>query len=325
MIEQFALENQIVVLTAGDLDQDTPEVKVKTKDAQGSVSISRNKFIRAPKLGVSLRGRNKNMEENLSMTRVAMKHSRNGMVSLDYKYIDNLKDNPGLFGVKVVRSHSNNNIEGEPLEDAKKSVDLMVNTLRDGQFLNYIYDDETKESALKKYVEEKYKDKVKFFKGSEAQGREGQYYVVENNRSSDIDDMKYLRSLYTGISRAEQGALVVSNDSQFGQNINEVRSHTTRDLQILNISPEEIKQNAQRRKEQLETIFPNYADETLEIHRPDVHYNDDIEVPEANPPKLPPVLPEPPRIPRRTNKGWTDKMTLVHIMERLGLEGVKVK
>jgi hypothetical protein len=146
MIEQFALENQIVVITAGDLDQDTPEVKVKHKDPkggdlQGSVSISRNKFIRAPKLGVSLRGRNKNMEENLSMTRAAMKRARKGMISLDYKYIDNLKDNPGLFGVQVVKSHSNNNIEGEPLEEAKKSVDLMVNTLKEGQFLNYIYDD----------------------------------------------------------------------------------------------------------------------------------------------------------------------------------------
>jgi len=143
MIEQFARENGIVVITAGDLDQDTPEVKVQTKDAQGSVSISRNKFIRAPKLGVSLRGRNKNMEENLSMTRVAMKGVRDGIVSLDYKYIDNLKDNPGLFGVKVVKSHSNNNIDGVILDEAKKSVDLMINTLKEGQVLNYIYDNST--------------------------------------------------------------------------------------------------------------------------------------------------------------------------------------
>jgi hypothetical protein len=83
------------------------------------------------------------MEENLAMTRVAMKRARSGMVSLDYKYIDNLKDNPGLFGVKVIRSHSNNNIEGVILDDAKKSVDLMINTLKEGQVLNYIYDDST--------------------------------------------------------------------------------------------------------------------------------------------------------------------------------------
>jgi hypothetical protein len=137
--------------------------------------------------------------------------------------------------------------------------------------------------------------------------------------------MRYLRSLYTGISRAEQGALVIANDAKTGQNINEVRSHATRDLQVLNISPEEIRQNAQRRKEQLETLLPNYADETLKIEPPAIHYNDDVEVPEATPPKLPPALPPTPRVPRRTDKGWTDKMTLVHIMERLGLEGVKVK
>jgi hypothetical protein len=45
--------------------------------------------------------------------------------------------------------------------------------------VGYIYHDEN--SELYKYLNEKYKDRINFYKDSEAQGLEGQYYIVEND------------------------------------------------------------------------------------------------------------------------------------------------
>jgi hypothetical protein len=59
MIEQFARENGIVVLTAGDMDQDTQVAYAKVEGRIADVTMHRNNFIRSPKLGVSLRTLNK--------------------------------------------------------------------------------------------------------------------------------------------------------------------------------------------------------------------------------------------------------------------------
>ena len=97
---------------------------------------------------------------------------------------------------------------------------------------------------------EHYKDIIEDKEGSSAQGLEGQYYIVENYRGQEgNDEQTYLRSLYTGISRAEQGILVIANNGYNIGNVGSVYSTKAKELQILNLGPQAIKRASDVRKE----------------------------------------------------------------------------
>jgi DNA helicase IV len=88
----------------------------------------------------------------------------------------------------------------------------MINTLDqnygDGKIGLVYYDDN---SPLVKLIDEKYSDKFIKKKGTSAQGLEGQYYIVDLQGASG-DKIKQQKDLYTGITRAQQGAII------FGKN-----------------------------------------------------------------------------------------------------------
>jgi len=116
----------------------------------------------------------------------------------------------------------------------------MMSTLKDGEKIGYITD--YSGSKLAKYLEDTYKGKYELYSGSQAQGREGQYYIVENDRrqsSSKTSALQYLRSLYTGVSRAEQGVLLITSSAS-NTNLGEISSIETTDLQLTNLGPEAI-------------------------------------------------------------------------------------
>jgi hypothetical protein len=70
MLEQFAKENGTVLLLAGDLDQSklrANTTKVKYNGSDMDVSISRNYFPRIPKIGLTLRTLNRQMNHSVLM------------------------------------------------------------------------------------------------------------------------------------------------------------------------------------------------------------------------------------------------------------------
>jgi hypothetical protein len=117
-----------------------------------------------------------------------------GDIRLNFTYLEDDKEHPGLFGVKVT----------EKFEDAKSTIDKIFETTKDK--VGFIYYDEN--SELYKYLMENYKDKVDAKHVNHAQGREGQYYIIEPNIKTS--DPEFIETLYTGITRSEQGALVIS-------------------------------------------------------------------------------------------------------------------
>ena len=251
LIERFARENGIVVLTAGDLHQDAQVAYVKVPESKNhiDVSISRNKFIRTPKLGVSLRSRNKAMEDSMDDVLKAFKTVKTSNTEVHTYYTDNDPNRPGLYGVKVIQSDKSDEISDNVLEDMKKTIDMMANTLKDGQKIGYIRP-KGQESKLYEYLTTHYKDLIENKEGSSAQGLEGQYYIVENYRGQEgNDEQTYLRSLYTGISRAEQGVLVIANNGYNIGNVGSVYSTKAKELQILNLGPQAIKRASDVRKE----------------------------------------------------------------------------
>lgn len=254
MIEQWAKEHGTVVLTAGDFDQDTSIAfvdDVKYKGNPVSVTLNRNNFIRSPKLGVSLRTLNKQLTNCTKMMQLAIQNLNDGKdVDLNFTYLDNDPDHVGLFGVKIAQPvNVLKGLSKEELDRVVPTIDLMVSTSGDEK-IGYIYHDTNTE--LYKLLTTKYKDKIIPYKDSDAQGLEGKYYIVENNIHSNVPDSVYLRSLYTGITRASQGVLAITPTTTKG--IRTIGTSQDKRFQLETIGAEAIKHASKERLEQLEDM-----------------------------------------------------------------------
>jgi hypothetical protein len=88
-------------------------------------------------------------------------------------------------------------------DNVKKTIQLMIDTLKPEQKIGLMY--YSKDSELYKYLMDNFKDKINPFLDSNAQGLEGQYYIIDVD--PNLDPESYLSRLYTGVTRAEQGVL----------------------------------------------------------------------------------------------------------------------
>lgn len=254
MIEQWAKEHGTIVLTAGDFDQDTSIAfidDVKYKGNPVSVTLNRNNFIRSPKLGVSLRTLNKQLTNCTKMMQLAIQNLNEGKdVDLNFTYLDNDPEHLGLFGVKIAQPvNVLKGLSKEELDRIVPTIDLMVSTSGDEK-IGYIYHDTNTE--LYKLLTTKYKDKIIPYKDSDAQGLEGKYYIVENDIHSNVPDSVYLRSLYTGITRASQGVLAITPTTT--KSIKTIGTSQDKKFQLETIGAEAIKHASKERLEQLEDM-----------------------------------------------------------------------
>lgn len=267
MIEQWAKEHGTIVLTAGDFDQDTSIAfidDVKYKGNPVSVTLNRNNFIRSPKLGVSLRTLNKQLTNCTKMMQLAIQNLNDGKdVDLNFTYLDNDPDHVGLFGVKIAKPvNVLKGLSKEELDRIVPTIDLMVSTSGDEK-IGYIYHDTNTE--LYKLLTTKYKDKIIPYKDSDAQGLEGKYYIVENDIHSNVPDSVYLRSLYTGITRASQGVLAITPTTTKGIRI--IGTSQDKKFQLETIGAEAIKHASKERLEQLEDTV-NDSDAITKLEAP---------------------------------------------------------
>lgn len=219
-IDKYAKKYGITVLVAGDFDQSgvVGGHSVSTIPAFNGltwkIELSRTNFIRAPKLGVSMRTDNSLKTTNLQRLQAYMQDP-DGTVDFNY-----FQDETGLFGDKVLNYNINDNENASNvLFQVLQDVQAMIATLKEGQKIGYIYTDKASPiyAALS---QDQYKNFIDFREGGSAQGLEGQYYIIEANPApiSDGDspalirDLKktYLKDVYTGISRAQQGSLIIA-------------------------------------------------------------------------------------------------------------------
>lgn len=219
-IDKYAKKYGITVLVAGDFDQSgvVGGHSVSTIPAFNGltwkIELSRTNFIRAPKLGVSMRTDNSLKTTNLQRLQAYMQDP-DGAVDFNY-----FQDETGLFGDKVLNYSINDNENASNvLFQVLQDVQAMIDTLKEGQKIGYIYTDKSSPiyAALS---QDQYKNFIDFREGGSAQGLEGQYYIIEANPApiSDGDspalirDLKktYLKDVYTGISRAQQGSLIIA-------------------------------------------------------------------------------------------------------------------
>lgn len=277
--EDFLKTKGIYAFAAGDFDQIGAQGKFE--DSNGDtvyVRLSPSNFIGSWKLGSSMRSNNTYKSKNISILRESIKdfykklnEYKDGIVSpntpIKLSYFESL-DGPskGLYGDKVIRSD-------EP-QKWEQSIKNMLDSLKEGEKLNYIFDDPSTElyQALKALNEGgQYKDKINFVTAGASQGQEGQYYVIELNQSFEnaknqagtvINDgpnagkldpeneatKNFGKTIYTAVSRAKQGSLIVGNyDADTDISLFQSIPQTT--LQVNNLSPQILQNFANIRKD----------------------------------------------------------------------------
>lgn len=218
-IDRFAKKYGITVLAAGDFDQSgivgTHSIEINGKNLQWNVDLIRTNFIRSPKLGVSMRTDNSIKTANLQKLQAYMQDPTDEKITFQY-----YEDETGLYGDKVLLYNAtitrnedkkvtsiNNDDKKAWTQTILQEVDKLISTLKPGQKIGYIYSDRNS-PILAELSSDKYSKYIDFREGGSAQGLEGQYYIIEAD--FDNNTTNYLKDVYTGISRAQQGSIIIA-------------------------------------------------------------------------------------------------------------------
>lgn len=205
LMQRFAQKYGTTIITMGDYDQLTPKAKitdVKQYPDGLTVTPDRNKTSRVAKFGVSMRTDNE-IKNNNMYRMLAWKQKPESSIELHYYENEN-----GIYGDKAYLIDKDFKDE---LTKIKLDVQKMINTLNPNEKIGYVFSDTT--SELYKWLTETVgiAEHIQPFSDKDAHGREAQYYIIESNRKTEQDTLSYFESIYTGITRSEQGSIVIIN------------------------------------------------------------------------------------------------------------------
>lgn len=219
LMQDFAQRYGVSIFTLGDYDQLTAKAKIKRsekeeKDGGITVTAFRNMTPRVVKQGVSMRTDNEIKNGNIYRI---LAWKKNPTVDIDLHYYE---DERGIFGDKAYTVTGGS--YGSQLEAIKLDVQKMISTLKPNEKIGYIYhqpEENEKISELYTWLTttEGIKEHIQPYLETDAHGREAQYYIIENNQKADQDALDYLESAYTGITRSEQGSLIIIPSDHVGK------------------------------------------------------------------------------------------------------------
>lgn len=222
-INEFARKYGITVLVSGDFDQAGSDCQHSLVMAQETfdwaASLESVNLIRGWKMGVSMRTDNSIKTQNLQKLRNYI-HNPNTPIALDF-----YEDETGIYGDELLTySLASETINQQDKNDVISRLEprlkKLIETLKPGQKIGYVYSSDAS-PIFQLLSKDEYKSKIDFYKGMTAQGKEGQYYIVDidpydSGGSSTAAKLSgYFKDIYTGISRAEQGCLFIApNENQ---------------------------------------------------------------------------------------------------------------
>ena len=251
-IDQYAKKYGIPVLVAGDFDQ-SGITGSYTQNLEGSnvsidMELSRNEFIRAPKLGVSMRTGSNQKNANIVSFLTLFRNNFKGDLTLRY-----YQDTNTLTGDKLYNTIGTN-IDPSDLASIEKDIEQMIKLKSPEGKIGYIYYN-TDTDLYKLLSNSKYKDHIKFYFGGTAQGFESDFYIVEND--PNVSKEVYFHDLYTGVTRSKKASLVFA-PVQVGNSkiLPKVDSSTIQE----SFSAEGIKKYAENRKQLLNKLITTTND-----------------------------------------------------------------
>lgn len=237
IIEKFAEQYGIPVLAYGDIRQIKAEGTLKigidpaaiTADikkwdsnlANGlnlpdhisfNTSIANENFLTAPILEDSLRTSNTQSTKNNMVVRLASEQKARS-VNLTYYEGKDVTGKDILNGSKVLSESDT--------QEIKKTIQTMIQSLNPGEKIGLMYHDDTS-PIYALATSNEFKDHFEIHQGGNAQGLEGQYYVVDMTTPSNSvmnNPEAFYAYLYTGISRSKQGNLIIMPDADMNHGI----------------------------------------------------------------------------------------------------------
>ena len=227
LVNRFAQKYGIPVIVAGDFDQSKAIgrhlIDYKGKNVRNTIQLARRNFIRCPKLGVSMRSNNQQVTININNLKSILPKLRSNNYDSDVS-MHYYQDDSGLFGTKVYNINDLRNSAPYSIELVKKDIDLMINSMNPDEKIGFIYYD-TDTEIYKLLSSATYKDRVDFKQGNSSQGLEGKYYIIDD--SAGLENEEYWDDLYTGISRAIQGSIVLHTKDSYKTNNSNLPKNNT--------------------------------------------------------------------------------------------------
>lgn len=249
VVYDYCKLNGTRLLILGDLHQTSLEGQVKLhNDNTLILHLYRGNFISPIKLGFSMRSANIQQDYNSKLLRTGIQEGKLPE-SAKLRYYE---DQNGIYGFK---SHVYTNSTDAIIQDVEK----LVSTLKDGEKIGYIYEGE--EPEILKKLEELFENKFIRYKGTSSSGVEGQYFIFDATSSNFRDkSRKNLKKIYTGITRATQGGLILYDQDSEWITSGNPDNYTT----IKKLNEDVIAQFSKKRKEILNKVYSTGSQ---------IHYN----------------------------------------------------
>lgn len=202
LLSKAAQHYGIAVLAAGDFDQISASTSVtykeNGKERKVHLSPHRLNFINSSKLGLSFRTLNSQMSKNQKEILAGL-HDQNK----DHFNIYYWEDDKEIRGFK--------NYKSKDLDGIFASIEKIKTSVVDGEKIGFLYADENSETYKK--VKERYGDLIDGKSIEDAQGLEGDYYIIDINQVAD-DAQDVRQQIYTGLTRARKGGLIISDSKK---------------------------------------------------------------------------------------------------------------
>lgn len=246
LLSEAAQHYGIVVYAAGDFDQISAESTIKINDIPINLGPKRLNFIRSPKLGVSFRTLNKQMVTNQKEVQANLYTP--GKLSFN---IHSWEDEKEIRGFKTYQSS-----EFDKIVD---SINKIKKSINPGEKIGFLYAQEDK--SIHNKLKEKFGDLIDIKSIRDAQGLEGDYYIIDLNQESKKDEQELRNEFYTAFTRAKKGGIIIcDNLASQPIKVTEIKDDTS---ELESIKPEQIKAATKKRKELFDEIFKNVPDEPI--------------------------------------------------------------
>ena len=248
LLSEAAQHYGIAILAAGDFDQISVETVLDLDSPTGKkqliMSPNRLNFIFSPKLGLSFRTLNSQMSKNQKEI-IANLHEDDKR-KFNIFYWENEEE---IRGFKV---HENTDLSG-----IEASIEKIKKSLNPDEKIGLLY--AHKDISIYKKLEEKYGDLLDIKSIDDAQGLEGNYYIIDLNQDDNKTPSQIRKELYTAITRARHGGIIINNKSNTVA-INNVKEEIS---ELESITPEAIKKATSKRKEIFDSIFDGVDEESM--------------------------------------------------------------
>ena len=252
LLSEAAQHYGIVVFAAGDFDQISAESNITINGVPYNLSPNRLNFIGSPKLGLSFRTLNSQMVANQKEVQANL-HTPG---KLEFN-IHSWEDENEIRGFKVYQDSE--------FDKIVESINKLKKSLKSGEKIGFLYADE--EKSIHKRIKEKFGDLIDVKSITDAQGLEGDYYIIDLNQRPQSDTKKSEQKLrdefYTAFTRAKKGGIIINNQTGNPIYAREIKDEAS---ELESITPEQISAASKKRKEIFDKIFKDTPDEPIEYH-----------------------------------------------------------